>query len=74
MIYNKLLLEEMNMYVFNEESIRSYRQRMQICRPGHVFESLDNEKFLMRVGTFGIGKDERKHLTSVRFIDVWQEI
>ena len=43
---DKLLLEEMDMHVFNEESIRSYRQRMQICRPGHVFESLDNEEFL----------------------------
>lgn len=61
---DKLLLEEMDMHVFNEESIRSYRQRMQICRPGHVFESLDNEEFLMRAGAIGIGKDGKKHPTS----------
>ena len=35
-----LVLDEMDMTVFNQESIRSYRQRMRLSRPGHVWEAL----------------------------------
>ena len=35
-----LVLNEMDMRVFNKESVRSYRQRMRLSRPGHVWEAL----------------------------------
>ena len=38
-----LVLEEMQLDVLNGESIRSYRQRMRLSRPGHVWEALEDE-------------------------------
>ena len=35
-----LVLNEMDLGVFHPESVRSYRQRMRLSRPGHVWESL----------------------------------
>lgn len=59
-----LVLEEMDLTVFNEKSINGYRMRMHLCRPNHVWETLDNEEFLLRIGAIGIGKDGKKHPTS----------
>ena len=52
------------MSVFNRESIDSYRRRMRLSRPGHVWESLADEDFLLRIGAVAIGDDGRKHPTS----------
>jgi predicted HTH transcriptional regulator len=59
-----LVLEEMDLTVFNEKSINGYRMRMHLSRPNHVWETLDNEEFLLRIGAIGIGKDGKKHPTS----------
>ena len=59
-----LVLEEMDLDVFNQESIKGYRMRMSILRPNHVWGALDNEEFLLRIGAIGIGKDGKKHPTS----------
>ena len=59
-----LVLNEMDMSVFNKESVRSYRQRMRLSRPGHVWEALEDEDFLLKLGAVGIGPDGKKHPTS----------
>ena len=59
-----LVLDEMDMTVFNKESVRSYRQRMRLSRPGHVWEALEDEDFLLKLGAVGIGSDGKKHPTS----------
>lgn len=59
-----LVLNEMDMSVFNKESVRSYRQRMRLSRPGHVWEALEDVDFLMKLGAVGIGSDGKKHPTS----------
>lgn len=59
-----LILEEMDTSVFNKESVRSYRQRMRLSRPGHVWEALEDEDFLLKLGAAGIGSDGKKHPTS----------
>ena len=59
-----LVLNEMDMRVFNKESVRSYRQRMRLSRPGHVWEALEDEDFLLKLGAVGIGSDGKKHPTS----------
>lgn len=59
-----LVLNEMDMTVFNKESILSYRRRMRLSRPGHVWEALEDEDFLMKLGAVGIGSDGKKHPTS----------
>ena len=45
-----LVLDEMDVDVFNQESVRSYRQRMRLSRPGHVWEALEDEDFLLKLG------------------------
>ena len=52
-----LVLNEMDLGVFHPESVRSYRQRMRLSRPGHVWESLEDEEFLLKLGAVGIGSD-----------------
>jgi len=59
-----LVLNEMDLFAFNKESIRSYRQRMRLSRPGHVWEALEDEDFLLKLGAVGIGSDGKKHPTS----------
>ena len=59
-----LILEEMDLSVFNAESVRSYRQRMRLSRPGHVWEQLEDEDFLQKTGAVGIGGDGKRHPTS----------
>ena len=59
-----LVLNEMDMTVFNMESVRSYRQRMRLSRPGHVWEALEDEDFLLKLGAIGIGSDGKKNPTS----------
>ena len=59
-----LVLNEMDMTVFNSESVRIYRQRMRLSRPGHIWEALEDEDFLLKLGAVGIGSDGKKHPTS----------
>lgn len=59
-----LILNEMDLSVFNRESIRSYRRRMRLSRPGHVWETLEDEDFLLKLGAVGTGADGKKHPTS----------
>ena len=58
------ILEDMDLAVINHESLRSYRQRMRLSRPGHVWESLADEDFLLRIGAGAIGKDGKRHPTA----------
>lgn len=59
-----LILDEMDLYALNKESIRSYRQRMSLSRPGHVWEGLEDEDFLLKLGAVGISTDGQKHPTT----------
>ena len=58
-----LVLEKLDLAVFNAESLRSYRQRMRLSRPGHVWDTLENADFLIKLGAAGIGEDGKKHPT-----------
>lgn len=59
-----LVLENMDMSVFNAESIRDYRRRMDISGPGHVWKQLETDDFLLETGAAAFGKDGKKHPTS----------
>ena len=59
-----LLISNMDLSVINTDSLRGYRQRMKYSRPGHVWEQLDDEAFLQRIGAAGIGDDGQKHPTA----------
>ena len=58
-----IVLNEMSTAVFNAETVRGYRQRMKLTRPGHVWETLDDDEFLLKIGASAIGEDGQKHPT-----------
>ena len=59
-----LVLDNFGMDVINAESLRSYRQRMRLSRPGHVWDTLEDGEFLIKLGAAGFGEDGKRHPTS----------
>ncbi len=57
------LVRGMGLDALNSESIRSFRQRMKLYRPGHMWERLDDETFLQKIGAVG-ENDGSLHPTS----------
>lgn len=57
------LIRGMGLNALNSESIRSFRQRMKLYRPGHMWERLDDEAFLQKIGAIG-ENDSSPHPTS----------
>lgn len=47
------LVRSMGLEALNSESVRSFRQRMKLYRPRHMWESLDDEAFLQKIGAVG---------------------
>lgn len=62
------VLEGMNEDVFNYDTVHSYRMRMKYSRPGHVWESLEDSAFLLRIGAMGRGEDGSTHPTAARLL------
>lgn len=52
-----LVLENMGLDVFDYDSVHRYRIRMKNYRPGHVWEELDDNEFLYKLGAVGRGKE-----------------
>lgn len=57
------VIENMETDVFDCDSVRRYRTRMQNSRPGHAWEALEDEDFLYRLGAAGRSDDGRMHPT-----------
>ena len=47
------LVRSMGLEALNSESVRSFRQRMKLYRPRHMWESLDDTAFLQKIGAIG---------------------
>ena len=58
------LLPQMGPEVLDPDSIRRYRARMRDCRPGHVWETLEDAAFLEQLGAAGRDKDGTLHPTA----------
>lgn len=58
------VLNEIDMSALSKESVCSYRRRMHIARPGHAWESLADDDFLLKLGAAGIGSDSKLHPTA----------
>ena len=67
------LLTEMDLSVINMDSLHAYRQRMNFARPDHVWEQLDDEAFLQRIGAAGIGEDGKMHPTAAGLLMLGNE-
>jgi predicted HTH transcriptional regulator len=59
-----IVLENMDESVFNYETVHSYRMRMKYSRPGHVWESLEDNEFLLRLGALGRDSNGIEHPTA----------
>lgn len=57
------LIRGMGLNALNSESIRNFRQRMKLYRPGHMWERLNDEAFLQKIGAVG-ENDGSLHSTS----------
>lgn len=57
------LLEEMDLDIFDSDSVARYRNRMKNNRPGHVWEDFDDAQFLYRLGAVGRSEDGEMHPT-----------
>jgi predicted HTH transcriptional regulator len=59
-----LVLEKLDNSVFNFDTVKAYRNRMQITRPDHVWESLPHDEFLFMLGAIDVGEDNQRHPTA----------
>ena len=59
-----LVLGNMKLDVFDKDTIKRYRIRMQGIRPGHVWEALEDVDFLYRIGAVGRDADGKLHPTA----------
>ena len=59
-----LVLENTPFAVFNYDSVKGYRNAMKNTRPGHVWERLEDNEFLLKLGAVARGEDEQLHPTA----------
>lgn len=59
-----LVLKEMRLNVLDYDSLHRYRNRMKNYRPGHVWEELDDDEFLYRLGAAARSEDGAIHPTA----------
>ncbi len=58
------VLQEMDLSVFCQETVRAYRQMFKDSHTGHVWNVLDDEIFLRRIGAVGLSEDGTYHPTA----------
>lgn len=58
------VLENFGIDVINYASVRSYRERIKINRPGHILENLSDNEFLYNLGAVGKTADGVMHPTA----------
>ncbi len=59
-----LVIESMDLSVFDYDSVHRYRIRMKTYRPGHVWEELEDKDFLYKLGAVGKSEDGELHPTA----------
>ena len=58
------VLENMDLTVFDYDSVKRYRIRMERDRPGHAWEGLEDVEFLYKLGAVGRAGDGKMHPTA----------
>lgn len=57
-------LEQYDVSILDFESVRKYRERVHESHPNHVWEALDDEDFLFKIGAVNIGEQGKRHPTA----------
>ena len=58
------VIEDFTIDQLNKDSIKGYRNRHRVLRPGHPWEELGDEKYLEKIGAAAIGGDGKMHPTA----------
>ena len=58
------VLEHTGFEAVNTESLHDYRRRMRLARPGHVWNTLEDGEFLLKINGAGTGEDGELHPTA----------
>ena len=58
------VLDDMELTVFDSDSVQRYRTRMETDRPGHAWEGLEDVDFLYKLGAVGRAKDGQMRPTA----------
>jgi predicted HTH transcriptional regulator len=58
------VLQQMDMTVFCDETINSYRQVFRLTHPNHTWNRLEDEIFMRRIGAMAVGEDGIYHPTA----------
>jgi predicted HTH transcriptional regulator len=58
------VLEHISLDAFDAATLRRYRIRLQHTRPGHVWETLEDLEFLLKLGCVGRAQDGTLHPTA----------
>ena len=59
-----VVFDGMPFSVFDYISVKGYRNAMKATRPGHVWENLDDDDFMQKLGAVGRGGDDKLHPTA----------
>jgi predicted HTH transcriptional regulator len=59
-----IALEKTPFSAFDYDTVKGYRNVMRATRPSHVWENLDDDDFLVKLGATGRGADEKLHPTA----------
>ena len=59
-----LVLEKMDNSVFNYDTVKTYRNRLLLTRPDHVWERLPDDEFLQKLGAIGFGDNKEQQPTA----------
>ena len=57
-------LEQYDVSILDFESVHKYRERVHESHPNHVWETLDDEEFLFKIGAVNIGEQGIRHPTA----------
>ena len=58
------VLDQLDLDAFDNETIRRYRNRLQIARPDHVWENIEQIDFLQKMGCVGRSENGTLHPTA----------
>jgi predicted HTH transcriptional regulator len=59
-----IVLPNMSFSAFDYDSVKGYRNAMRVTRLNHVWENLDDDDFLVKLGAVARGEDEKLHPTA----------
>lgn len=58
------VIDKLTVMQLNQNTVRSYRNRHRLVRPGHTWSNLSDEEYLEMIGAAAVGEDKKLHPTA----------